>query len=108
MGGQLPWPEQKQFSHVVFSGVKVYTRIDYKFLIPGHTYGPTDRRFTVIEKHASRVEAVYTPQQEYGHVREAVIDASCRIEVTEMQQSNFRNYSDHLRKQYTERTRLRQ
>ena len=91
MGGQLPWPEQKQFSCGFFQELvrtKVYTRIDYKFLIPGHTYGPTDRLFAVIEKHASRVEAVYTPQQWYGHVREAVIDASCRIEVTEMQQSN--------------------
>ena len=30
------------------------------------------------------------------------MNASYRIEVTEMQQSNFRNYRDHLRKQYTE------
>ena len=86
---------------------KVYTRIDFKFLVPGHTYGPTDRLFAVIEKHASKVEveAVYTPYQWFGHVREAVMNASCRIEVTEMQQSNFRNYRDHLRKQYTERTK---
>ena len=40
---------------------KVYTRIDFKFPVSGHTYGPTDRRFAVIEKHASKVEAVYTP-----------------------------------------------
>ena len=84
---------------------KVYTRIDFKFLIPRHTYGPTDRLFAVIEKHASKVEAVYTPHQWFDHVREAVMNASCRIEVTEMQQSNFRNYRDHLRKQYTEQTK---
>ena len=81
---------------------KVYTRIDFKFLVPSHTYGSTDRLFAVIEKHASKVEAVYTPHQWFYHVREAVMNASCRIEVTEMQQSNFRNYRDHLRKQYTE------
>ena len=51
------------------------------------------------------IEAVYTPHQWFDHVREAVMNASCRIEVTEMQQSNFRNYRDHLRKQYTERTK---
>ena len=51
------------------------------------------------------VEAVYTPYQWFDHAREAVMNASCRIEVTEMQQSNFRNYRDHLRKQYTERTK---
>ena len=61
----------------------------------------------MIEKHASKVEveAVYTPYQWFDHAREAVMNASCRIEVTEMQQSNFRNYRDHLRKQYTERTK---
>ena len=26
----------------------VYSRIDFKFLVPGHTYGPTDRNFAVI------------------------------------------------------------
>ena len=56
----------------------------------------------MIEKHASKVEAVYTPHQWFDHVREAVMNAGYRIEVTEMQQSNFRNYRDHLRKQYTE------
>ena len=59
----------------------------------------------MIEKHASKVEAVYTPHQWFDHVREAVMNASYRIEVTEMQQSNFRNYRDHLRKQYTEQTK---
>ena len=42
---------------------KVYSRIDYKFLIPGHTYGSTDQAFGVIEQHTSKIESVYIPQQ---------------------------------------------
>ena len=34
----------------------VYSRIDYKFLVVGHTYGPTDRSFGVIEHYTSKVE----------------------------------------------------
>ena len=75
---------------------KVYTRVDFKFLVPGHTYGLTDRLFAVIEKHASKVEAVYTPHQWFDHVCEAVMNASCRIEVTEMQQSNFRSFQPQV------------
>ena len=46
---------------------QVYSRIDFKFLIPSHTYGPTDRNFAVIGKYAAKVdsETVYTPQQWY-------------------------------------------
>ena len=41
-----------------------FTReIDYKFLVPGHTYGQTDRHFAIIEKHAARVETVFTPEE---------------------------------------------
>ena len=82
----------------------VYTRIDFKFLVVGHTYGPADRYFAVIEKHTSKLETVYTPQQWFDHVRKAATSPNCRIEVTEMPQSSFRDYRKHLRKQYTERT----
>ena len=84
---------------------KVYARIDVKFLVAGHTYGPTDRHFAMIEKFTSRVEVVYTPQHWFDLVRKAVCTSNYRIEVTEMQQSYFRNYRDHLRKQYTERNK---
>lgn len=34
----------------------VYSRIDYKFLVVGHTYGPADRCFGTIEKYLMRIE----------------------------------------------------
>ena len=66
----------------------VYSRIDYKFLVVGHTYGPTDRSFGVIEHYTSKVETVYTPQQWYEHVKQTAVS----IKVTEMEQSFFHNY----------------
>ena len=80
---------------------KVYSRIDYKFLIPGHTYGSTDQAFGVIERHASKVEAVYIPQQWYEHVG----NASSHIQVVEMKQSFFCDFRQHLGKIYTERSK---
>ena len=79
---------------------EVYSRIDYKFLMVGHTYGPTDRSFGVLERYTSRIETVYTPQQWYEHIH----NAASGIVVTEMKQSSFRDYRQHLRRMYTERT----
>ena len=84
---------------------QIYTRIDFKFLIPGHTYGPTDRHFAVIEKYAVNVETVYTAPQWYGHVRDAITKVGSKVEVVEMEQQSFRNYREHLRKLYTERSK---
>ena len=84
---------------------EVYTRVDFKFLIAGHTYGPTDRHFALIENYASKVETVYTPIQWFDHVREAVMNTNSKIEVTEMQQSKFRDFRRHLRNWYTERSK---
>ncbi len=84
---------------------KVYTRIDVKFLVAGHTYGSTDRTFGMIERHTSKVETVYVPQQWYRHVRESAVGAKTRVEVVEMKQGSFRNYRQHLRKLYTERNK---
>ena len=83
----------------------VYSRIDFKFLIPGHTYGPTDRHFAIIEKFASKIEVVYTPQQWYDNVRKAVTTVGSRVEVAEMKQEYFQDYRAHLRKRYTERNK---
>ena len=80
----------------------VYSRTDFKFLIPGHTYGPTDRHFAIIEKFASKIEAVYTPQQWYDNVRKAVTTVGSRVEVAEMKQEYFQDYRAHLRKRDTE------
>ena len=52
---------------------KVYSRIDYKFLIAGHTSGLTDQAFGMKERYAARIDTVYTPMQWYQHdiVRDA-------------------------------------
>ena len=82
----------------------IYSRVDYKFLIPGHTYGPTDRNFALIEKYASKIETVYIPEQWYKHVRDAVTSMNGKIQVIEMNQVAFRNYKDHLNQLFTERS----
>lgn len=61
----------------------MYTRIDFKFLVPGHTY------FTVIEKHTSKVENVYVPQQWFDHVRQATVSTEKKVDVTEMRLQRF-------------------
>ena len=83
----------------------VYTRIDFKFLIAGHTYGPTDRHFALIEKHTAKVETVFTPSQWFDEVRKAVISTNSKIEVVEMTQSTFRDFRGNLRNLYTERSK---
>ena len=40
-------------------------------MVVGHTYGPTDRSFGVIEHYTSRIETVYTSEQWYEHVTNA-------------------------------------
>lgn len=75
---------------------KVYSRIDFKFLVPGHTYGPSDRHFPIIEKYCSKVESVFTPHQWYEHVRKAVVSVESKVEVVGMDQNDFRNYHVHL------------
>lgn len=81
----------------------VYSRIDYKFLVVGHTYGAIDRSFGVIERYTSRLDTVYVPEKWYQHVRDASVNAN--IDVIQMEQSSFHDYRQHLRKLYTERTR---
>ena len=81
----------------------VYSSIDYKFLVPGHTYSPTDRHFAIIEKHADTIETVYTPKEWYQHVSETFVSSQSKVYVIEMQQSYFCNYYEHLNHLYTER-----
>ena len=68
-------PGQNKNNLVFFkiSSATKCTRIDYKFLVVGHTYGPSDQSFGVIEQHTSKVETVYTPQQWYGYVKQAFV-----------------------------------
>ena len=82
---------------------KVYSRVDYKFLIPGHTYGSTDQAFGVIERYTSKVETVYLPQQWYEHVSNA--STSHEIQVVEMEQCFFLDFRQYLRNIYTERNK---
>ena len=81
---------------------KIYSRVDYKFLIAGHTYGSTDQAFGMIERYAAKIDTVYTPQEWYEHVRNAGIGAKA-IQVIEMEQKNFKDYRQHLHHLYTER-----
>ena len=39
----------------------------------------THLHFAVIETYAAKVENVYTPQQWYDHIRNAVVSAGSRI-----------------------------
>ena len=84
---------------------QVYSRIDFKFMVPGHTYEPTDRHFATIEKYCSKIETVYIPQEWYEHVREAIVAVGSKIDVVEMEQDKFRNYRDHLKKLYVARNK---
>ena len=84
---------------------KVYSRIDYKFLIPGHTYVPADRFLAIIEKHANKIENVFTPKDWKQHVCDAFVHSEYKVQVVEMQQSNFRDYYESLNFRYTERTK---
>jgi len=79
---------------------KVYSRVDYKFLIPGHTYGSIDQAFGVIEWHTSKIKNFYASQQQwYEHVS----IASTAIQVVEMKQYFFLDFRQYLRSIYTER-----
>lgn len=82
----------------------VYSRIDYKFLIAGHTYGATDQTFGVIERYTSKIETVYTPEQWYQHVRNASIGVRS-VEVVEIKQELFRDFRQYFRQIYTERNK---
>ena len=93
------------FQDLVRKGV--YSRIEYKFLIVGHTYGPTDRCFGVIEKHLGRIKNVYTPGEWYQHVRDSAVTESSRLEVIEMQQEYFRDHRKHLCQMYAKRDKDR-
>lgn len=64
---------------------RVYSRIDYKFLIAGHTYGLTDQAFGAIERYTSKIDTVCVPCQWYQHVR----DACKSVVVIEMEQRFF-------------------
>ena len=83
---------------------KIYSRIDYKFLIAGHTYGSTDQTFSAIECYTSRIDTVYVPDQWYQHVCNACLGVKSAI-VVEMRQPFFRNFHQNLRKLFTERNK---
>ena len=84
---------------------RIYSRIDYKFLVVGHTYGPTDRKFGNIEKYLRRIETVYIPEQWYEHVEKSSTHLIHKNEVVRMEQRDFRHFYDHLKQMYTERSK---
>ncbi len=82
---------------------RVYSRIDYKFLVVGHTYGPADRYFGVIEKHVRKIENVYTTDEWYKLVQESSLASSSNIKVIPMDQSGFYDFWSYLHNMYAER-----
>ena len=58
-GGPITAGQNKNHCVVwFFITTGVYSRVDYKFLVVGHTYGPTDRCFGGIEKYIRKIENV--------------------------------------------------
>ena len=86
------------FDHLVTSGFR--KRIDYKFMIPGHSYAPVDR-------DAGRAESVFRVQQtiETPHDFADLINNSTlksHLSWIEMEQHQFHWYSEWLRTKYIE------
>jgi len=105
-------PSQNKNNYVVWFfqemiQCKVYSRIDYKFLIPSHTYESTDQVFGIIECYTYKIETVYVPQQWYEHVTNASTGVSS-VKVVEMKQSFFHDFCQYLNNMYTERNKEEQ
>ena len=86
------------FDHLVSSGFR--KRIDYKFLIPGHSYAAVDRDAGQAE-HVLRAEhTIETPHDFVGLINNSTLKS--HIKWIEMEQYQFRWYSEWLRTKYTE------
>ena len=65
----------------------MYTSIDHKFMVPGHSYLPNDRDFGSIESHKYRLQQVYTPS-EWANVIQTSRQAN-PFEVMQMSRQDF-------------------
>ena len=91
------------YQHLVDTGV--YTRIDAKFLVVGHTYGRADQLFGRLEKEYRKHGHVEVPADWVQVVKMACSGPLSQIETIVMQQSDFRNWPAYLGQRYGSRTR---
>lgn len=86
------------FENLVDSGFR--KRIDYKFLIPGHSFGPVDRDAGRAESVLRREQRIETPTDYVNLINNSAL--SPEITWVELRQHRFRCYSEWLRAKYTE------
>jgi len=86
------------FENLVSSGIR--ERIDYKFLIPGHSFGEVDRDGGRAEGVLRRRQTIETPTDYVSIINNSAL--SPKITWIEIQQHQFKCYSEWLRAAYTE------
>ena len=85
------------FEHLVSSGAK--QRIDYKFFIAGHSFGPVDRNTGRCETIFRNEQTIETPRDYINLINDSVV--SSNMQWIEMEQQHFKSYSTWLRTNYT-------
>ena len=87
------------FEHLVSSGIR--QRIDYKFLIAGHSFGVVDRDGGRAESVLRRRSTIETPADYVSLINNSTLNPN--ITWYEMERPRFKCFSDWLREKYTER-----
>lgn len=85
------------FENLVASGFR--KRIDYKFFIPGHSFGAVDRAAGWVETML-RGEQIETPNHYINLISKSPLKS--RVTCVELRQHQFKCYSDWLRAKYIE------
>lgn len=78
---------------------KIYSNIEHRFPVPGHTRLPCDRDFGIIEQHKKKVPQVYTPVDWCELIKNS--NQKKPFVVTMMTQSDFYsfdNFADFYKK----------
>lgn len=85
------------FQNLVSSGAR--QRIDFKFFIPGHSYGPVDRNTGRCENVLRRERTIETPRDYID-----LINSKLSPDITwiEMEQAGFKCFSKWLREKYAD------
>ena len=88
------------FNHLVSSGEK--ERVDFKFLLPGHSFGAVDRGSGRTENTVlSNNEHIETPQDYVQRINSSSLHP--KITWIEMEQQHLKSFSTWLRARYTDR-----
>lgn len=86
------------FENLVSSGAR--KRIDYKFLVAGHSYGEVDREAGRAEAILRRESTIETPRDYASLINNSAL--SSKTTWIEMKQNQFSCYSEWLRSKYIE------